>query len=116
MGSSMSFLGLHAGTASRLAGVVGFTYGLQAAFAAYAVPAQTEKFYDLAGAIGHISATALALYYPQVRGLIAGQKVSWPAPTTANFHPRQLLVSAMIFFWAGRLGTFLAQASPLPSL
>ncbi|EIW66172.1 hypothetical protein TREMEDRAFT_45849 [Tremella mesenterica DSM 1558] len=108
MGSGMSTLGLPPGAVSRLGGVVGFTYAFQSIFAAYAVPAQTEKFYDLVGALGHMSTIVLSLYYPQFRGFLSGKKVTWPAPTSQNFHPRQLLVSAMVLFWAGRLGSFLA--------
>lgn len=57
----MPFLGLHPSALSRLAGVVGFTYAFQTAFAAVAVPLQTEKFYDLAGGLGYISSTLVSL-------------------------------------------------------
>lgn len=92
----MSFLGLHQQAASRLAGVIGFTYvwsvrvltfddghdcsvlgdrgsravdqklmrvsyAFQTAFAAFAVPAQSDRFYDLAGSLGFISSTLLSL-------------------------------------------------------
>lgn len=101
------FLGLHAGTTSRLAGVIGFTYAFQTAFAAYAVPNQTEKYYDLAGSLGFISSTLLSLYYPAIRSLFtsSGPRVPFSAP----HHPRQLLVSALYLLWAGRLGSFLVQ-------
>ena len=59
--SPMSFLGLYPGVASRLAGVVGFTFAFQSVFAAYSVPNKTDKFYDLAGSLGFISTTLLSL-------------------------------------------------------
>ncbi|WWD16864.1 hypothetical protein CI109_101296 [Kwoniella shandongensis] len=106
--SFLSFLGLHPVVTSRLAGVIGFTYAYQALFASYAVPNKTEKYYDLAGSTGFITSTILSLYYPTVR--------SWftSSPQALNFslgahHPRQLLVSAMMLLWAGRLGTYLFQ-------
>ncbi|CAD6571362.1 MAG: hypothetical protein TREMPRED_000272 [Tremellales sp. Tagirdzhanova-0007] len=102
----VSFLGLHAGTTSRLAGVIGFTYAFQTAFAAYAVPNQTEKYYDLAGSLGFISSTILSFYSPSIRSLfLAGPRI----PFTFTHHFRQALISAMYIVWAGRLGSFLLQ-------
>ncbi|KAK8861235.1 hypothetical protein IAR55_002054 [Kwoniella newhampshirensis] len=106
--SFLSFLGLHPVVTSRLAGVIGFTYAYQALFAAYAVPAQTEKYYDLAGSTGFITSTVLSLYYPTIRSWFT----SSPQPLKSLYnlsahHPRQLLVSAMMLLWAGRLGTYL---------
>jgi len=101
------FLGLHPSTASRLVHVVGFTFAVQAAFAAYAVPNKTEKYYDLAGSLGFISTTLLSFYYPSVRSyLTSGPKIPF---TLSGRHPRELIVSAMYLLWAGRLGSFLVQ-------
>jgi hypothetical protein len=36
-------------------------FAVQAAFAAYSVPAQSDKFYDLAGSLGFISTTLVSL-------------------------------------------------------
>lgn len=36
-------------------------YAFQTAFAAFAVPAQSDRFYDLAGSLGFISSTLLSL-------------------------------------------------------
>ncbi|WVR04173.1 hypothetical protein IAU60_001173 [Kwoniella sp. DSM 27419] len=103
----MAFLGLHPAVTSRLAGVLGFTFAYQAAFAAYSVPKQTEKYYDLAGSTGFITSTLLSLYYPTVRSwFTSGPSI---APSLAGHHPRQLLASALLLIWAGRLGTYLVQ-------
>jgi hypothetical protein len=37
------------------------SFAFQTAFAAYSVPKQTDKFYDLAGSLGFISTTLLSL-------------------------------------------------------
>jgi len=36
-------------------------FAVQAAFAAYSVPAQSDKFYDLAGSLGFLSTTLVSL-------------------------------------------------------
>jgi hypothetical protein len=36
-------------------------FAVQAAFAAYSIPAQSDKFYDLAGSLGFISTTLVSL-------------------------------------------------------
>jgi hypothetical protein len=41
-----------------------FRFAVQAAFAAYSVPAQSDKFYDLAGSLGFISTTLVSLVRP----------------------------------------------------
>ncbi|KAK4688178.1 hypothetical protein P7C73_g1939, partial [Tremellales sp. Uapishka_1] len=108
--SFLSALGLHGQLGSRLAGVLGFTVAFQAAFAAYAVPTQTEKYYDLAGSLGFITTTALSMYYPSVKSLFTnGPRIPFHLPTTAFFHPRQLIISGLMILWAGRIGSFLLQ-------
>ncbi|ORY27628.1 hypothetical protein BCR39DRAFT_537492 [Naematelia encephala] len=106
----MSLLGLHGATASRLAGIVGFTYAFQTAWAAYAVPNKTEKYYDLAGSLGFISTTLLSLYYPAVRSLLSSNapKIAF-GEITKNINHRQAIINFMYIYWAGRLGTFLIQ-------
>jgi steroid 5-alpha reductase family enzyme len=51
--------------------------------------AQTEKYFDLTGAITNITLTILALIL------------------SSNLDARAFLVAAMVIVWAGRLGTFL---------
>ncbi len=46
---------------------LGVIYGFQAACAAIAVPLKTEKYYDLCGSLGFISAAGLSLYMPWIR-------------------------------------------------
>ncbi|WWC68877.1 uncharacterized protein I206_102813 [Kwoniella pini CBS 10737] len=101
----MVFLGLHPAVTSRLAGVLGFTFAYQTAFALYSVPNKTEKFYDLAGSTGFITSTLLSLYYPTVKSWVT--KSPTIPFTLSGHHPRQLLVSAMMLIWAGRLGYYL---------
>lgn len=87
---------------------IGFIYGFQAACASLAVPKKTEKYYDLCGSLGFISAAGFSLYWPSLRAkFLLGSKAALPALTA--FHPRQLLMSGMTLFWAGRLGSFLFQ-------
>ncbi|OCF58175.1 hypothetical protein L486_04205 [Kwoniella mangroviensis CBS 10435] len=98
----MVFLGLHPAVTSRLAGVIGFTFAYQTAFALYSVPNKTEKLYDIAGSTGFITSTLLSLYYPSVKSWFT-KSPSIPL-SSLQHHPRQLLISAMILLWAGRLG------------
>lgn len=101
----------------RLGGVVGFTFAFQTLFASFAVPLQTEKFYDLAGSLGFATSTVLSAYYPSFRQLVTNVRSgsgSWLTPgmfrnPITALHPRQLMMSAMTLFWAGRLGSFLVQ-------
>ena len=139
----MSFLGLHAGTGARLAGVIGFTRvdppalpqrgadeqirvpsgmgGLFGADADGEVLRSSGVFgfhqHDCALSrelprISGLQARADPQYYPTVRSyLTKGPSLPFKLPTTAVHHPRQLLVSAMMLLWAGRLGYFLFQVS-----
>lgn len=139
---TMSFpgqAGLYKETVSRLAGVIGFTYVpfpavlpfpklipwtrsylVQTAFAAVAVPLQTEKFYDIAGACGFLTSTILSAYYPSFRSLLPASfkfaNVAAPLSAAERFgNPfrvlggRQILLSMMALTWTSRLGSFLAQ-------
>jgi hypothetical protein len=45
---------------------VAATYGLQLSAAAIFVPLQTEKYYDLTGAIGHLTSAAVSLLGPSI--------------------------------------------------
>jgi hypothetical protein len=129
--------GLYKETVSRLAGVIGFTYVpfpafpssklilqcrylVQTAFAAVAVPLQTEKFYDIAGACGFLTSTILSAYYPSFRSLLPASfkfaNVAAPLAAAERFgNPlkvlggRQILLSLMALTWTSRLGSFLAQ-------
>ncbi|CAO1618444.1 unnamed protein product [Jaminaea pallidilutea] len=81
-------------------------YGFQAACASLAVPKKTEKYYDLCGSLGFITATGFSLYWPSLRAkFLLGSQAALPALTA--FHPRQLIMSGLTVFWAGRLGSFL---------
>lgn len=86
----------------------GLIYGFQAACASVAVPLKTEKYYDLCGSLGFLSAAGFSLYWPALRGrFLLGSKEAFP-PLTA-FHPRQLIMTGLTALWAARLGTFLFQ-------
>lgn len=116
------FSSLNGEVASRLGGIIGFTYLFQTAFAAVAVPLQTERFYDFAGSLGFISSTILSSFYPNFRlmfnnarqfGLTSGRVaeglrgemwVPWKVMSV-----RQMVISSMVLIWAGRLGSFLVK-------
>jgi steroid 5-alpha reductase family enzyme len=75
------------------------------------VPIQGDQFYDLGGALGFLSTTFLSLYYPSLRDkywLKTTPAAQAPLPAITSFHPRQLIISAMLGIWSARLGTYLA--------
>ncbi|KZV98250.1 DUF1295-domain-containing protein [Exidia glandulosa HHB12029] len=96
---------------SRLVPTIATTYGLQALFAAVFIPLQTERFYDLCGSIGFLSATGVSLYGPALKAKywdgIPGATL--PALNTTNFAPRQLILTAGLVVWSARLGSFLLE-------
>lgn len=76
--------------------------------AAIFVPQANEMFYDLGGALGFLSTTAVSLYFPSLKAKYwQGAKIALPAIT--SFAPRQLLLSAALGIWSVRLGSFLVQ-------
>jgi len=105
----MSFLGLHTGMASRVAGIVGFTFAVQAAFATYSVPAKSDKLYDLAGSLGFLSTTVVSLLSPAIASRLSSTTRNLPLkfPALETHHPRQLIISALIALWSARLGYYL---------
>lgn len=82
------------------------TYGLQALFAAIFIPLQTERFYDLCGSIGFLSAAGVSLYGPALKAKY-WDRVPGAAFNTTNFAPRQLIMTAGLALWATRLGSYL---------
>lgn len=51
-------------------------------------------------------------YYPSIRSrFTSGPKIPFDFNLLRAHHPRQLIASAMVLLWAGRLGTFLFQVS-----
>lgn len=95
---------------SRLLPAIGSAYGLQLALAAIFVPQANEKFYDLGGALGFLSTTAVSLYGPALKArFIDGSAAALPA--LRSFAPRQLLVTACLGIWSARLGSFLFMVS-----
>jgi len=91
--------------------VVATTYALQGLFAAVFVPMKTEKYYDLCGAVGFITAVIVSLFGPtltQLAGHWTGFSKAYSSiPSPLSFHPRQLLLSGLTILWALRLGYFL---------
>ncbi|KJA26252.1 hypothetical protein HYPSUDRAFT_159182 [Hypholoma sublateritium FD-334 SS-4] len=92
---------------SRLSPTIASAYALQALFAAIFVPQQNDKFYDLGGAIGWMSSTAISLYYPSLKARF-WDGVPGALPRLSSFAPRQILLTAAIGLWSLRLGSFLA--------
>lgn len=76
-------------------------------FALVFVPQQNDKFYDLGGAVGWLSSTAISLYYPSVKAKF-WDGTPGALPRLTSFAPRQVLLSAAVGLWSLRLGTFLA--------
>lgn len=136
--------------------VLGFVYAGQALAAAVFVPMKTERYYDLCGSLGFLSALAFSLRSTPVdigSAKVAASSVAqaasgssaaganassglasrilssigirsasavglsssalaadnWTSRLIFNRHPRQLIASALVAFWAARLGTFLFQ-------
>ncbi|KAI0249150.1 DUF1295-domain-containing protein [Lactifluus subvellereus] len=93
---------------SRLLPVAGGAFSLQAILAAIFVPQANEKWYDLGGSLGFLSATVTSLYYPTLKAKFwEGAPV--PFPPLSSFAPRQLLLTAALGIWTIRLGGFLVQ-------
>lgn len=54
-------------------------------------------------------------YYPSVKSYFGnGPRIPFDTNLLRAHHPRQLIASAMILLWAGRLGSFLFQVRLLP--
>lgn len=86
-----------------------FTSSFAAACASIAVPLKTEKYYDLCGSMGFLSAVGFSLYWPSLRSKFILGTAGATIPAITAFHPRQLVMSGITALWAGRLGTFLFQ-------
>ncbi|KAG5652186.1 hypothetical protein H0H81_005985 [Sphagnurus paluster] len=93
---------------SRLLPCLASAYGLQTILAAIFVPQQNEKYYDLGGALGFLSTTAVSLYYPALKAKFITRVPGAIFPPLTSFAPRQILLSAALALWSARLGTFLA--------
>lgn len=89
----------------------GLTYLLRQVFAAVFVPQANDKYYDLCGALGFLSTTAVSLYYPSFRAKFYDKVPGAVLPNITQFAPRQLLVSAALSAWTVRLGSFLAMVN-----
>ncbi|KAI7952411.1 hypothetical protein MJO29_008042 [Puccinia striiformis f. sp. tritici] len=87
---------------------VGTAFGIQALCAAFAIPVQSEKYYDLSGSATFLTCTAVSLYYPSLRYKLLHNSAA-PLPRISSFHHRQLIMSGFTCLWATRLGSFLYQ-------
>ena len=126
---------------SRLATTIGYIFALQLGAAAVFVPLHTEvrkvvssvdgyyititslnacrlhqKYYDLFGSLGFLSASFVSLYTPWLRARWSGEPA--PLPPLSSHAPRQLLLTGSLILWSGRLGYFLfnVRVTPLPHL
>ncbi|KAF8317930.1 DUF1295-domain-containing protein [Clavulina sp. PMI_390] len=90
---------------SRLARTFAWNYALQLGAAAVFIPLHTEKYYDLLGSAGFLSASFVSLYSPWIAARLRGEQVPFP-PLTAHA-PRQLLLTGCLMLWSSRLGYFL---------
>ncbi|PVF97129.1 DUF1295-domain-containing protein [Serendipita vermifera] len=94
---------------SKLWVPVAASFGLQLSAASVFVPLQTEKYYDLFGAIGHLTSAGVSLFGPSIYNhwKAGGTLVSYRLPPLQTFAPRQLAITLALSLWAARLGTFL---------
>ncbi|PSS03480.1 hypothetical protein BD289DRAFT_457907 [Coniella lustricola] len=101
---------------------VGAAFAIQAAFAVPSILAQSERFYDLSGALTNISVVALSLYLPALRAKYGGSITSAVTnksipglltllrnPSAAGLNWRQVALTAAVCIWAARLGSYLFQ-------
>jgi len=97
-----------AGLRTALGPTIGLIFGVQAIGGAHAIITKSERFYDLFGAIGFVTASIFSLYSNKANTgiLTKGSLPAFPPPISA-FHPRQLLMTSLTVLWAARLGSFL---------
>ncbi|KAK0545578.1 hypothetical protein OC846_004899 [Tilletia horrida] len=99
-----------AGLRSALAPTLGLIFGVQALGAAHAISTKSERYYDLFGSIGFLTASVYSLYSPYLNKnnafLTRASLPAFPPPLSA-FHPRQLIMTSLTIVWAARLGSFL---------
>jgi len=98
---------------------IGLAFGIQAAVAIPSIVFQTERFFDISGSATYISCVALSLYLPTIRARLLASPGSvlppWPSLLeslaskggVSAWNWRQVVLSAAVTFWAGRLGTYL---------
>lgn len=94
---------------------VGAAFAIQAAFAVPSILTQSERFYDLSGALTNISVVALSLYLPALRAKYGGSITGAVAnkslpdlltllrnPSAAGLNWRQVALTAAVCIWAAR--------------
>ncbi|KDQ57220.1 hypothetical protein JAAARDRAFT_35830 [Jaapia argillacea MUCL 33604] len=96
------------GVFSRLLPSITSAYALQTLLGAIFVPLASEKYYDLSGALGFLSTTAISLYYPSLRAKYWLRLPGATLPPIGSFAARQLVLSAALGVWTVRLGSYLA--------
>lgn len=95
---------------STLVPSIAIAYGVQALVALPSIVTQNEQFYDLSGSLTFMSCTAASLYIPALRARSYANSQGLPKPALPgllSFGTRKVVLSAMVIFWAGRLGSFL---------
>ena len=92
---------------------VAAAFAIQTAFAVPSVIAQSERFYDLSGALTNVTIIALSLYLPSLRARYAGGSAGaakplpsllgpFTNPEKAGLNWRQVVLSGAVVFWAAR--------------
>ncbi|KAG9052424.1 hypothetical protein FS842_009883 [Serendipita sp. 407] len=94
---------------SKLWQPIAAAYGLQALAGCVFVPLQTEKYFDLIGATGHILSAGISLLGTSIYQHIAVglPLVEYRPPPLQSFAPRQLAITVAFSLWAARLAAFL---------
>ncbi|CAD6919930.1 unnamed protein product [Tilletia controversa] len=101
-----------AGLRTAVGPTIGLIFGVQAIGAAHAIVTKSERYYDLFGSVGFLTASVFSLYAPFLTSkvntgiLTKGSLAAFP-PAFSSLHPRQLLMTSLTVIWAARLGSFL---------
>ena len=102
-----------------LVSIISVAYGFQLAFSIPCIIYQEDRFYgdiylavlrltsDFSGSFTYLGCTALSLYLPSLRARSLSKFQGLPPsalPSIRSFHPRQIILSAMVVVWTMRLG------------
>ncbi|CAH7677581.1 hypothetical protein BY996DRAFT_4584652 [Phakopsora pachyrhizi] len=94
-------------TAGSILATVATAFAIQSICATFAIPSESERYYDLSGSATFISSTMMSLYYPSLRKRFLLGQASVRFPSITQFHPRQIIMTTTTCLWASRLGIFL---------
>ncbi|KAJ3078742.1 hypothetical protein HK102_004270 [Quaeritorhiza haematococci] len=76
-------------------------FAIQFVFYVFAAVYQTEKYYDLSGALTYFTCTLVALLYRHLPSDTS------PPNSISSLSPRQIIAATFVLIWCSRLGSFL---------